>query len=616
MNRLNGHHWGFERIPQDAAARKQTTSSGRLLSALGIFLIALIFCLPSPLAAQKLYDPNHPDVEAMVNRGVAFMERNPPRGLDEGLLAALAVIETKKRYENEVPRDNPIVRNAVEGILQAVASDQAFSNDQAGGVAPMLRSTGAYIPCLGVIVLCEVNDQLYAEQIKYLLGMVVRRQNSDGGFGYPHEKEVTDTSQGQYIGLALTVAKNHGFKWDIEAARRLLETFCETQINDTWIYHYSGREPRGRPASDFDRTPRLSIHVAGLSSTYLLADLLNLRIRGKRGSGAVVGADNAASVAAVANSDVEPLPSGVRVYVKPKEGESKADDPLVNFDTSKINGVLSSGTRWLVGQYEVFPKVWPFYYLYGFERYAFFREKSEGAVSELPNWYDDGVVELMNRQLGDGSWKLPQEDVNSGRVAIGETSPIQATGLAILFLVRSSQILFVEGREGVTIGNDSLTPNTRIDMSNGTVTTSELGKGIDDVMSLIKNSGGDEELEQLLPVLGAAIRQLSEDPTKSRGEKMAALRGLVLHEDNLRRLVAVKVLAGLQDLDSVPALLFALTDPDLEVCREAHNGLRLISRKIDSFPLTSDPTPKEYLDLKKKWTEWYLKLRPNAELMD
>lgn len=575
----------------------------------GLFLVIPLVWWASPAAAQKLYDPNHPDVEAMVNRGISYVEANAPRGIDEGLLAALAIIETKKRYENEVPRDNPIVRKAVEDVLQAVADDQA------GGIAPFLRSTGAYVPCLGVIVLCEVNDQLYASQINYLLGLVLRRQNAEGGFGYPHEKEVTDTSQGQYIGLALTVAKNHGFQWDVEAAKRLLETFCNTQVNDTWVYHYTGRQPRGGNAPEFDRTPRLSIHLAGLSSTYLLADLLNLRIRGKRGAGAVTGAENAASVA-VANSDVDPLPPAVRIYVKPKEGESKADDPIVSFDTSKLNGVLTGGTRWLVSQYQVFPEVWPYYYMYGFERYAFFREKSEGAVSELPNWYDDGVVELMNRQQGNGSWEFPKADINSGRVSIGESNPNQATCLAILFLVRSSQILFVEGREGVTIGNDSLKPNTRIDMTNGTVNSSELGKGIDDVMNLIKKSGGEEELEQLLPILGAAIRQLSEDPSKSRGEKMAALRALVLHEDNLRRLVAVKVLAGLQDLDSVPALLFALTDPDLDVCREAHNGLRLISRKIDSFPLSSDPTPKEYLDLKKKWTDWYLKLRPDAELMD
>ena len=575
----------------------------------GLFLLIPLVWWASPATAQKLYDPNHPDVEAMVNRGISYVEANAPRGIDEGLIAALAIIETKKRYENEVPRDNPIVRKAVEDVLQAVADDQA------GGVAPFLRGTGAYVPCLGVIVLCEVNDQLYASQINYLLGLVLRRQNADGGFGYPHEKEVTDTSQGQYVGLALTVAKNHGFQWDVEAAKRLLETYCNTQVNDTWVYHYTGRQPRGGNAPEIDRTPRLSIHVAGLSSTYLLADLLNLRIRGKRGAGAVTGAENAASVAAVANADVDPLPPAVRIYVKPKEGESKADDPIVSFDTSKLNGALTGGTRWLVSQYQVFPKIWPYYYMYGFERYAFFREKSEGAVSELPNWYDDGVVELMNRQKGNGSWELPKS-TDAGLVAIGESNPNQATCLAILFLVRSSQILFVEGREGVTIGNDSLKPNTRIEMTNGTVNSSELGKGIDDVMNLIKKSGGEEELEQLLPILGAAIRQLSEDPSKSRGEKMAALRALVLHEDNLRRLVAVKVLAGLQDLDSVPALLFALTDPDLDVCREAHNGLRLISRKIDSFPLSSDPTPKEYLDLKKKWTDWYLKLRPDAELMD
>lgn len=603
MNWVNNQPW--------LIASRRLRGAWRLpFLTLSLFLVISLVWLSSTVTAQKLYDPNHPDVEAMVNRGISYVEANAPRGIDEALLAALAIIETKKRYENEVPRDNPIVRKAVEDTLQAVADDQA------GGVAPFLRSTGAYVPCLGVIVLCEVNDQLYASQINYLLGLVLRRQNAEGGFGYPHEKEVTDTSQGQYIGLALTVAKNHGFQWDVEAAKRLLETFCNTQVNDTWVYHYSGRQPRGGNAPEFDRTPRLSIHVAGLSSTYLLADLLNLRIRGKRGAGAVTGSDNAASVAAVANSDVDPLPPAVRIYVKPKEGESKADDPIVSFDTSKLNGVLTGGTRWLVSQYQVFPEVWPYYYMYGFERYAFFREKSEGAVSELPNWYDDGVVELMNRQQGNGSWEFPKADINSGRVSIGESNPNQATCLAILFLVRSSQILFVEGREGVTIGNDSLKPNTRIDMTNGTVNSSELGKGIDDVMNLIKKSGGEEELEQLLPILGAAIRQLSEDPSKSRGEKMAALRALVLHEDNLRRLVAVKVLAGLQDLDSVPALLFALTDPDLDVCREAHNGLRLISRKIDSFPLSSDPTPKEYLDLKKKWTDWYLKLRPNAELMD
>ncbi len=581
------------------------------LTAVGIAMLLISALWPSPAQAQRRYDPNHPDVEATVNRGIAFVEANPPRGLDEQLLAALAIIETKKRYENEIPRDHPIVQAAIAGTLDAVAGDQ--SN---GGPTSLLRNAGAYIPCLAVIVLCEVNDQLYASQINYLLDMVLRRQNANGGFGYPSHPEVTDTSQGQYVGLALVVAKNHGFDRDPQQIKRLLDAFCDTQLNDTWIYHYNGRQPVGGSAPVADRTPRLSIHIAGLSSTYLLAEVLNLRVRGKRGAGAVAGAESAAAAAAAANQDIEPLPPAVTVYVKPKEGEVSKDDPLVSFDTAKLNGVQTSGTRWLAGQYEVFPKMWPFYYLYGLERYAFFREKNEGSLSELPNWYDDGVEELMNRQFGNGAWELPPTVLGATDNFYGEGNANQATCLAILFLVRSSQVLFVEGREGLTVGNDSLKPNTRISESNGTVVSSELGKGIDDVVNLIKQAGTEEELEQLIPILGAAIRQLSEDPTKSRGERMAFLRGMVSHEDNLRRLVAVKVLAGLQDLDNVPALLFALTDPDLEVCREAHNGLRLISRKVDAFPLSSDPTEKEYLELKKKWTDWFLKLRPNAELMD
>ncbi|MFN9365910.1 MAG: hypothetical protein ACK6CE_14090 [Planctomycetota bacterium] len=581
---------------------------GRMVRVLALF--AALIAIAGEAAAQRRYDPNHPDVETVVNRGIAFVEANAPRGIDEQLLAALAIIETKKRYENEIPRDHPIVQAAVAGILDAV------NGDQSGGATTLLRNTGAYIPCLGVIVLCEVNDQLYANQINYLLDLVLKRQNANGGFGYPSHPEVTDTSQGQYVGLALVVAKNHGFDRDPEQIKRLLSAFCDTQLNDTWIYHYEGRQPIGGSAPVADRTPRLSIHIAGLSSTYLLAEVLNLRVRGKRGGGAVAGAENAMAAAAAANQDVEPLPPSVRVYVKPKDGEPSKDDPLVSFDTGKLTSAQTSGTRWLTNQFEVFPKMWPFYYLYGLERYAFFREKNEGGLSELPTWYDDGVEELMNRQLGNGAWELPATVLGATDNFYGEGNANQATCLAILFLVRSSQVLFVEGREGVTVGNDSLKPNTLIQERGGVQTSSELGKGIDDVVNLIKQSGGEQELEDLLPILGAAIRQLSEDPNQSRGERMAFLRGMVSHEENMRRLVAVKVLSGMQDLDNVPALLFALTDPDLEVCREAHNGLRLISRKVDAFPLSADPTAKEYLELKKKWTDWYLKLRPNAELMD
>ena len=111
---------------------------------------------------------------------------------------------------------------------------------------------------------------------------------------------------------------------------------------------------------------------------------------------------------------------------------------------------------------------------------------------------------------------------------------------------------------------------------------------------------------------------------------------MIGHREYYRRLIAVRFLAGEQDMDNVPALLYALGDPDYRICLEAHNGLRLISRKIDSMTI-SEATKRnakrypgilkdepenagnvriEFDSMKKKWTEWFLKIRPGAELLD
>ena len=69
-------------------------------------------------------------------------------------------------------------------------------------------------------------------------------------------------------------------------------------------------------------------------------------------------------------------------------------------------------------------------------------------------------------------------------------------------------------------------------------------------------------------------------------------------------------------MDNVPALIYALGDPDLRISAEAHNGLRLISRKLDSIPVSDKPDHAEFQNLKRQWTEWYLRIRPGAELLD
>jgi hypothetical protein len=83
-----------------------------------------------------------------------------------------------------------------------------------------------------------------------------------------------------------------------------------------------------------------------------------------------------------------------------------------------------------------------------------------------------------------------------------------------------------------------------------------------------------------------------------------------------KRLIGVKFLAGEQDLDNAPALIYAMGDPDIRVCMEAHNGLRLVSRKIDSITVPEKPTLSDFQLAKDQWVNWLLKLRPDAELLD
>jgi hypothetical protein len=539
--------------------------------------------------AQQKYTPDDPYVEGLVRAAVAYLENNRPRSADEQTLAAIAVVETYKRYEDEIPSDHPIVSDAIEQILADVVAHQNSPRNPLG-------TGGIYYPSLAAILLCEVNDQKYAEQIKLILGLIETRQHPNGGYGYDHEPDIEDTSQGQYAGLALVVARNHGFHLPPDISSQLLDFYCNHQSENTWIYHYKNGVLEGR-----DNLKRLSLHISALSSTFLLADVLRLRTKPKRIAGGPVK-----------NLDGT-LPPSVVLYVKPKSGEADNQDdanrPLIAFDVAKLNNVQTSGTRHLRDQYQVFPPRWPYYYLYGFERYAFFREKAEGTLSEFPSWYDDGVDYLASIQGQDGSWRGQVERLQ-------DESVTAATGLAILFLVRSSQLLMVEGGSGEMLGGQGFPSNRILEMRKGDLVADDLGKGIEDVVKLIREADSEDQLELILPILGPAIKQLSEDTTKSRGEKMAFLRSLVMHEEMMRRLVAVKILASQQDLDSVPALLFALTDPAVDVCIEAHNGLRLISRKIDAFPLSSDPQPPELAEVKQRWTEWFLRIRPDAVLMD
>ncbi|MEM9411259.1 MAG: HEAT repeat domain-containing protein, partial [Planctomycetota bacterium] len=314
------------------------------------------------------------------------------------------------------------------------------------------------------------------------------------------------------------------------------------------------------------------------------------------------------------------LPPSISVYVPPKETSATGDktatgealemksdgSALVSFNTSGLASAKRKGNDYLYDNFQIDDTYWGYYYLYALERYAFFRERAEGSVRQIPDWYDQGVEYLQTRQMKNGAFPK-----------IRFESQYIATCFASLFLVRSSEVLVLPGNKGGLSGGESLRSNVRLDLVNGKIKTFDVIKGMDDVMQLLDGDEIDEkQYELILDSLTRSVNNLSGNTRRSPREQLAYLRGLVSDRNYFKRRIAVKLLSRQQEMDNVPALIYALGDPDLRICQEAHNGLRLISRKLDSIPITDEPTYAEYQNIKKQWTEWFLKIRPGAELLD
>ncbi|MEM7455785.1 MAG: hypothetical protein AAF456_15640 [Planctomycetota bacterium] len=559
--------------------------------AAGLAVLAAGLLTPQSACSQIRHDPDNENIERAARRVVTWLESQGVggRGRDEACLAALVVNEVSKRYDRIVAEDHPIVANAIEQVLASMGD----------GSGNYQNVASTYYPALACILLCDVDDRKYAEQIRELLDFLYSRQLDHGGFCYRGERpEVGDVSQAQYVGLCYFVARHHGFNVELSSAQRLLEWVVYAQNQGTWFYHSVGGQlpPRRSNRQIIEDELTLSRHCSGLGTMYLLADLLQLAPRNK-----AIGARGGENMG---------LPPSVSVYVRPPDGEADmeaTEGPLVRFPAmSQMAQGKRAGNNWLKNQWEIAPEDWVYYYLYALERYAFFRELQDGTVREIPDWYDQGVDFLLPIQNGDGSFPEGHEPALTQYIG---------TCLATLFLVRSSEVLILPSNASTLGGNRGFIENERIVVRNGRLTPAGTVKSLDDVLKLLDQDGSDEEKELIIESMRDSIREFSRE-VRSQGEKTAFLTGLIKERNYYRRLIAVQILAAEQDMDNVIPLLYALGDPDLNICREAHDGLRLISRKIDSISVPVNATRADFDRVKQEWTDWFLQIRPDAKLID
>ena len=217
--------------------------------------------------------------------------------------------------------------------------------------------------------------------------------------------------------------------------------------------------------------------------------------------------------------------------------------------------------------------------MYALERYAWFREQAEGDVGngKVATWYDQGVKFLQDNQLDYGGFhnsKYPAE------------VPVVSTAFAVLFLVRSSEIISQPVSDSELIGGKGFPEDAELRTSRGEIETSEAEKKLADIVNLMREDVSQEKLAALTQSLKKAVVEFKQQDNKSRAEIRSFLRTMLSARNYYRRLIAVKFLAGEQDMDNVPGLIYALGDPDFRVCLEAHDGLRLISRRIDSLEIS------------------------------
>lgn len=499
--------------------------------------------------------PKSPEVLELVKKGLGFLDKFGDQRLGGKCVIGLAYLKT------EPPQPyHPRVKEAVEAC-------QAASR----GGSP--QQIDMYSNGLAVIFLCELGPQQHGALINYYLGMLKGRQKDHGGWGY-EDRRTGDTSQSQYAALSYWEAHNNGFRIESDSAEKLAKWLMHTQApSGAWGYqgNYSDTDKR---LEQEQITP--SMVAAAMGSSLIALDLFGHLAPGK----------DEESPAAV-------VPEALRVASERRRKRA----PNLRSSTFDSRGMLKAvrdGDAWMEKNYKPDIGLYNIYYLYSTERFRSFQEQLTGVEPDSPDWYQQGYEYLKQKQQGDGSW-----------AAGCGTGP--DTAFAILFLVRSTQKMLRQPLGDLRIGRRGFPePTKNVQLVHGELVVKQTEAALGDLLNMLD----DESAEKL--------DSLANDPTAlivtGEVDEAAAqrLRQIVRGGSPAARLIATRTLGRTGDLDQVPTLIYAMTDPDERVVIEARDALRFISRRFGGFGLGDRFTEKEKFTAVDMWKTWYQSLRPDA----
>ena len=502
--------------------------------------------------------PESPEVKQVIEKALVFLEREEEQRLGGKCLQGMCFLKTGR------PASHPKVQEALKACqASTVSSEDVYSNG------------------LAIIFLCELDPQQHTALIQKYLSALLAKQKRHGGWGYA-EQQTGDTSQVQYAALGIWMARRNGFQVPLDSIERLAGWLMRTQ-DPSGAWGYQGVDPGNYQQRVQQAEIRPSLVAAGLGSVYISADLLGITDIKER-------------------QPETGLPPALRVVGDDAKKVQRGGISKV-IDATRLRKTMADGNGWFAKNFSFDSAEWTHYYFYGLERYFSYRELIEGTSEREPRWYNDGFAILQRTQQKSGSWN-------------GGDNEIVATCFSVLFLVRSSRKTIqkiADLGDGVLVGGMGLPPATAdLQERNGKIVETPLGGTVDELIALLNNPDSPE-FAQLADSPGAIA--LDSDVTRRSGQ-IAKLRALVSAGAFQSRLVAVRTLGQVRDFDNVPFLLYALTDPDVRIVLEADKGLRFISRKFGGVGLPSTPSPTEIRAAQTAWKEWFLSVRPDAELLE
>ncbi|MEQ8846891.1 prenyltransferase/squalene oxidase repeat-containing protein [Botrimarina sp.] len=519
---------------------------------------ALVACTLTAAPAHALLTTSS-RVTDLVEKGADTLETIPLRPeLGAACLVALALHKAGRP-------DHPRVAEAVAACKQRV------------GEAADVAKLDTYSHGLAIVFLAETRPERERALLGQYLTALAARQQPDGGWGY----QLTgrgDTSQTQYVALALWEAYRNGVRPDASLSRGMIDWLNGTQDpSGAWGYQgiYSPSKERVQQEGVSD-----TMSAAGMASLMIGADLHGLLSQAELAREEDLSAlELPPSVKRVeeANREVAPLP---------KEG----------VDWTRVQQSLEMGDDYIADRPVEPPNVYACYYLYALERYHAFREVRLNQLDPEPKWYEQGVKWLEDSQERPGVWNA----------SCGEACD---TAFAVLFLIRSTQKSLQRGiGEGALVSGRGLPKNLAgARLRGGQVVVDVDPVGMADFFALM-DAGEAGRLDEL-----------ASNPT-------ALVLGDVSPEDAERfqqvlrtgqptaRLVAARALGRIASLDSAPTLMYGLTDPDRDVALASRDALRAIARRPAGFGMPDDYNDDQRYAALEQWKRWYLALRPEAIL--